>query len=219
MKSSSLQRSLAFSVLLFIVLFQFGCVPVLSLLLGVKQPEQKSIEEIRRFALKHQIPIEDCVLIREDSTAFSFAKRMNKTILFDRNGYALDFNQHYENKSCGGNILSFLRGLSPVTYNTRDSGMVYQNESRFWTSFDGLRAYQSPSNSDTFDYCLVHYWNSFSGRHENQKMIQNLMESVQSNPRIKVRFVLVNQDLREGINEQLFVERARAYGFQAESTK
>ena len=193
-----------------------GCKPIILALFGVHQPRQEKIEDIKAYAIKHDIPLENCALVKEDSLAFALMKRMNVPLLFDKTGYLIDFNSGYENKSCGGNILSFIEGLSSITYAPRDSNITYGNETKAWNHLDNLTPYQSEIDSTKFDYAMVYYWNTFSGRGENYKMIRLLRKSIASNPRVKFKLVLVNQDLREGMNEEKFLEHARRHKINTE---
>lgn len=204
-------------ILLVGIALLFGsCKPIIRVLFGVHQPRQEKIEDLKAYAIKHNIPLENCALVTEDSLAFALMKRMNVPLLFDKTGYLIDFNNGYENKSCGGNILSFIEGLSSVTYAPRDSSHTYGNEAKAWIHFDNLTPYKIDLDSSKYDYGMVYYWNTFSGRGENYKMIRLLRKSIAANPRVKFKLVLVNHDLREGMNEDKFLEYAKKYKLQAE---
>lgn len=195
----------------------FGsCKPMIYVLFGVHQPRQEKIEDIKAYASKHNIPLENCALVTEDSLAFALMKRMNVPLLFDKTGYLIDFNSGYENKKCGGNILSFIEGLSAITYAPRDSSVTYRKEAGAWNQFDNLTPYTREIDSTKFDYGIVYYWNTFSGRGENYKMIRLLRKSIAANPRVQFKLVLVNHDLREGMNEEKFLEHAKKHKIQAE---
>lgn len=207
-------RLLAFSAIILIT--STGCVKIAMLVHGAHQPRQEKVTYIREFALKKNIPIEGSAMIAEDSILYSFGKRLNEAILFDKNGYEIVYNQNFENPSCGGNIKQFLSGLDTLTYAQRDSGNTLQKETGMWVKFGTKEPFEYELNPSKYDYYLAYYWNTFSGNPNHRNAVQDLQQTIETNKRIRTKLILINQDIRDGIDEEKFVRTARRYGIQAE---
>ncbi len=204
-------------LLLCLNLFIFsGCIQIVKVIHGAHQPRQEKVEFIRQFAQKKGIQIEGTAMIAEDSILYSFVKRLNEAVLFDKNGYQILYNQNFDNPNCGGNIENFLGGLDTITYATRDSGNTIQKEAGMWVKFGSKEAFDSGFNPSKYDYYVAYYWNTFSGNPNHRDAIKNLQQVIDLNKRISVKMILVNQDIRDGIDEQKFVQTAKRYGFDAE---
>jgi hypothetical protein len=177
---------------------------------GAHSPKMEKVADIRAFAEKKSIPIEGSAMIAEDSIMYSFVTRMNDHILFDENGYAIKFNSGFENEKCGGNILSFIEGLDTVSYIARDSNWTLEKESNMWVDFGTKNPYdiQKQLKGEAFNYCVVYYWNVFSGNPNHRDAIKGLQASIAKNPRVKIKMILVNHDIRDNIDFKKFAERA-----------
>lgn len=193
-----------------------GCVKIAMLVHGAHQPRQEKVEFIREFGLKKNIPIEGSAMIAEDSILYSFAKRLNEAILFDNRGYQILFNQDFNNPSCGGNIKQFITGLDTLTYAQRDSGNTLQKETGMWVKFGTKEPFEYELNPSKYDYYLAYYWNTFSGNPNHRNAVKDLRQAIETNKRIRTKLILINQDIRDGIDEEKFVRTARRYGIQAE---
>ncbi len=205
--------------LLFLLLHLFvisGCIPIAKVIVGAHAPRQEKVEFIRQFAQRKGIQIDGTAMIAEDSILYSFVKRLNEAVVFDKNGYQILYNQNFSNPACGGNIGNFLTGLDTITYATRDSGNTIQKEAGMWVKFGSKEAYDVGFNPSKYDYYVAYYWNTFSGNPNHRDAIKNLQQAIDLNKRITVKLILVNQDIRDGIDEQKFVQTARRYGMDAE---
>ena len=177
---------------------------------GVHSPRIEKTSEIIAFAAKKKIPLEGSAMILEDSILFSFVKRMNNHILFDENGLAINFNAGFENQKCSGNILSFIEGLDTISYITRDSSWTLEKESKMWLDFGTKNPYeiQKSITGKLFNYYVVYYWNVFSGNPNHRDAVKDLQEIIAKNPRVKIKMILVNHDLRDDIDLKKIAEKA-----------
>lgn len=177
---------------------------------GAHSPKMESISNITAFASKKKIPLEGSAMIAEDSILYSWGTRLNNHLLFDANGYAINFNSGFENEKCGGNILNFIEGLDTISYISRDSNWTLEKESKMWVEFGTKIPYeiQKRKNEDAFNYYVVYYWNVFSGNPNHRYAVKDLQASIAKNSRVKIKMILVNQDIRENIDLTKFVRRA-----------
>lgn len=177
---------------------------------GAHSPKMEKVDDIASFAKKKNIPIEGSAMIAEDSIMYSIFKRLNKHILFDANGYAINFNSGFENEKCGGNILNFIEGLDTLSYIARDSNWTLENESKMWVDFGTKNPHnlQKNLNGELFNYYVVYYWNVFSGNPNHRDAVKDLQTSIAKNTRVKIKMILVNQDIRDNIDIEKFARRA-----------
>lgn len=180
---------------------------------GIHSPKQISIPDIEKFAAKKKIPLEGSAMIHEDSILYAMGTRMNDAFLFDANGYLINFNKSFENQACGGNITNFLAGLDTLTYVERDSNRTLAQESGMWQLFGKPEPFPPiPLNGKPqYHYYVAYYWNTFSGNPNHRNAIKDLRETIQNNKRVKIKLLLINHDIRFGIDEEKFARRAQRY--------
>jgi hypothetical protein len=196
-----------------------SCFKMAMLYHGAHAPKMETVENITAFAQKKNIPIEGSAMIAEDSILYSMFKRLNYHSLFDANGYAINFNSGFENEKCGGNILNFIEGLDTISYIARDSNWTLEKESKMWVDYGTKTPYDLPQkiNGEAFNYFVVYYWNVFSGNPNHREAIKNLQASIAKNSRVKIKMILVNQDIRDNIDLKKFARRANQInGFKVE---
>lgn len=191
-------------------MFLSSCLKLVKLYHGVHSPKMESVSNITAFAAKKKIPIDGSAMIAEDSILYSWGTRLNNHILFDANGFAINFNSSFENDKCGGNIINFIEGLDTVSYIARDSNWTLEKESKMWVEFGTKNPYlvQNQLNGATFNYYVVYYWNVFSGNPNHRDAIKDLQASIAKNSRVKIKMILVNQDIRDNIDISKFARRA-----------
>jgi hypothetical protein len=187
-----------------------SCFKMAMLYHGVHSPKMESVSNITAFAAKKKIPIDGSAMIAEDSILYSWGTRLNNHILFDANGFAINFNSSFENDKCGGNIINFIEGLDTVSYIARDSNWTLEKESKMWVEFGTKTPYeiQKRKNEAPFNYYVVYYWNVFSGNPNHRDAIKDLQASIAKNSRVKIKMILVNQDIRDNIDISKFARRA-----------
>ena len=187
-----------------------SCLKLVKLYHGVHTPKMETVENITAFAQKKNIPVEGSAMIAEDSILYSMFKRLNNHILFDSNGYAIKFNSGFENEKCGGNILSFIEGLNTISYIERDSNWTLEKESKMWVDYGTKTPYdlQKKINGEAFNYFVIYYWNVFSGNPNHREAVKDLQASIAKNSRVKIKMILVNQDIRDNIDLKKFARRA-----------
>ena len=192
-----------------ILLLLSSCFKMAMVYHGAHSPQMEKVDDIKVFAKKKNIPIEGSAMIAEDSIMYSIFTRLNDHILFDANGYAIKFNSGFENEKCGGNILNFIQGLDTLSYIARDSNWTLENESKMWVDFGTKTPYDLQKNiTGEFNYYVVYYWNVFSGNPNHRDAVKDLQTSITQNPRVKIKMILVNQDIRDNIDIEKFARRA-----------
>lgn len=203
-KQATLLSSTVFLLLL------TSCFKMAMLYHGAHSPKMEKVADILAFAEKKHIPIEGSAMIAEDSIIYSWGTRLNNHILFDAKGYAIKFNTGFENEKCGGNILSFIEGLDTLSYIARDSNWTLEKESNMWVDFGTKNPYdiQKHLKGEAFNYCVVYYWNVFSGNPNHRDAVKDLQASIAKNQRVKIKMILVNQDIRDNIDIKKFAHRA-----------
>jgi hypothetical protein len=79
-----------------------------------------------------------------------------------------------------------------------------------WVEFGTKNSYliQNQSNGAAFNYYVVYYWNVFSGNPNHRDAIKDLQASIAKNSRVKIKMILVNQDIRDNIDISKFARRA-----------
>ncbi|MEZ5174242.1 MAG: hypothetical protein R2850_12235 [Bacteroidia bacterium] len=140
------------------------------------------------------------LVLKESCILEVIKKRFNKDLLFDAKGFEIEYNKDFENDKCKGNILQLISGLGKETFISRDSSSTLFKESEFWHLMDSDPnnfTLQSYLQGVEYDYYLVSYWNTFSGKQNNQNRIQDINTYVKNNSRIKLKILFVNQDFRE----------------------
>lgn len=207
------------SVLMLLIAFMlFGsCKKLIILYHGAHQPRQESIADIENFARKKNIPLDNSAMVLEDSIVFALVKRNNDAFLFDKNGYLISYNKQFSNQECGGNIYQFISGLDTITYIERDSSLTLEKESQMWVNFGSNQPYNIDSALTKYDYYLAYYWNTFSGNPNHRNAVRELRSSIQNNRKIRIKLILINNDIRRGIDEQKFIRYAKKHGIKAEA--
>ena len=162
---------------------------------GIKPPEVESITSINQNAIKNNIKEENLFLLKEDLVIPNMFTAVNKSYLFDKNGIGIDLSKVSENETCSGNILSLIKGLSKVTYASRDSNQVLESEVNKATHINYKKV---PLIDPNADYYAIYYWNSFAGKGNNKRMIENLRMSIKENTTVKIQLILINEDMIEG---------------------
>ena len=201
-------RTLAILSLLSITLFSCpSCVRALVILTGAHDAFEETNETIYQYMLKHGIDTTNTLGLKKKEIIPSIMKETNGALLFDREGYAIDFNSTAEKPTRGGNILSTIRGLGPVTYFQRDSARTYMNEKTKWVFLKTGRSYPVTAN-ENYDYYVVYYWNLFAGRSNGAKFINYIKLRISENPRVKIKLHYINQDMRIGPD---FKKKIQAY--------
>lgn len=206
-----------FLIVITVLIFLSSCKKLIILIHGAHQPKQENISDIEKFANKKNIPLENSAMVLEDSIIFALIKRSNDALLFDKNGYLINFNKQFSNQECGGNIYQFISGLDTITYIERDSNLTIFKESQMWVEFCSNNPFKIEVNQYQYDYYLAYYWNTFSGNPNHRNAVREIRSSIQNNKRIKVKLILVNNDIRHGIDEQKFIRYAKQYGINVES--
>ena len=188
-----------------------SCFKIAVLYHGIHSPRMESISNITAFAAKKKIPIDGSAMIVEDSILYSWGTRLNTYVLFDDNGFAINYNSGFENEKCGGNIINFIEGLDTISYIARDSNWTLEKESKMWIEFGTKIPYeiQKRKNEDAFNYYVVYYWNVFSGNPNHRDAVKDLQATIAKNSRAKIKMILVNQDIRDNIDLKKFAERAK----------
>jgi len=184
-----------------------GCKKIASVIYNVHTPQSESIDNIIHFCLKRNIDTSALVLIHEDWILNSLYKDLNHSILFDREGYSIDFNASAVNPVCGGNIFGILEGIGKETYFPRDSVRTFNEETKRWISTKG-HPIKNNIRKLASDYVVVYYWNTFSGTPNHKWQIRNLKEKITNNKRVTIQLIIVNQDIRTDIN---FKQKAIEY--------
>jgi len=167
------------------------------MLTGAHDAREETNESIFRYMIKHQIDTSNALALNENEIIPSIMKEINAVRLFDRDGYSIDFNSTAEKPTCGGNILSTIRGLGPVTYFQRDSARTYSNEKTKWVFLKTGQSYPVTAN-ENYDYYVVYYWNLFAGRSNGAEFINYVKLRIAENPRVKIKLHYINQDMRTG---------------------
>lgn len=202
-------KHLIWGLFLFSLSLLSSCLRFAKAIHVVHSPRMETIPNIEAFAAKKKIPIEGSAMIAEDSIFYSWGTRLNNHILFDANGFAINFNSSFENDKCGGNIINFIEGLDTVSYIARDSNWTLEKESKMWVEFGTKTPYNLQKNiTGVFNYYVVYYWNVFSGNPNHRDAVKNLQASIAKNSRVKIKMILVNQDIRDNIDINKFAKRA-----------
>jgi hypothetical protein len=194
MKTLLLSFGLAFAGL-----FLSSCTKTLMFFVGVHQPRYETPESIYAFCKKKGIDTTDLLVVSDNWFVPTLMEQLNTAVLFDRNGYSINFNKGKVNEACSGNILGVLTGLDTVTYYPRDSLKTLESEKERWVYLPTREKY-SKQVIGRSDYVLVYYWNMWSGNPNHRGMIRELNKSILSNPRVSIKLILVNQDLRTDLD-------------------
>jgi hypothetical protein len=177
-------------------------------LAGAHQPRQEHLATIKQFAVKRNIPIEGTFMSRDEQTLTVLMERSDKTLLFDRNGYALNYNPAFDNPTCGNNVVVTIGQLDTLSYIPRDSALQIASEAQSWFHF-GTSDSVDIQAFKPYDYLMVVYWNTYSGKSNHEKRIASLFKAASENTKVRIKPILVNQDLRFGIDEQKMLEYTR----------
>lgn len=206
-----------FSIILFCLILGFSsCFRIAVILRGGQKPRQFSIEEIQEKANSRAIPLKNSYMSRDEFGFTMLLERLNKSLLFDKNGFYMDYSPDFENPKCKQNVVLTIRQLDTLSYIPRDSTKKLSNEITMWHHFavkDSVKA----SEFENADYYLVVYWNAFSDRSNNEERVATITNAIQSNRKVKIKLLLVNQDLRYDMNDEKLMENAKKYpGVKAE---
>lgn len=139
-----------------------------------------------------------------------FLERLNKSLLFDKNGFYMDYSPDFENPKCKQNVVLTIRQLDTLSYIPRDSTKKLWNEITMWHHFavkDSVKA----SEFEKADYYLVVYWNAFSDRSNNKERVAAITNAIQSNQKAKIKLILVNQDFRYDMDDEKIMENSKRY--------
>jgi hypothetical protein len=166
---------------------------------GVHQPRYETPESIYAFCKKKGIDTTDLLVVSDNWFVPTLMEQLNTAVLFDRNGYSINYNKEQVNVECSGSILGVLTGLDTVTYYPRDSLKTLESEKERWVYLPTREKY-SKQVIGSNDYVLVYYWNMWSGNPNHRNMIRDLNKSILSNPRVSIKLILVNQDLRTDLD-------------------
>jgi hypothetical protein len=176
-----------------------SCTKTLMFFVGVHQPRYETPESIYAFCKKKGIDTTDLLVVSDNWFVPTLMEQLNTAVLFDRNGYSINYNKGQVNEACSGNILGVLTGLDTVTYYPRDSLKTLESEKERWVYLPTREKY-SKQVIGSNDYVLVYYWNMWSGNPNHRSMIRDLNKSILSNPRVSIKLILVNQDLRTDLD-------------------
>ena len=187
--------SYSFHILMFFVLN--SCTPIIMMVSGIKNPSPKTNEEIKAKALDCQIAPENTFFIHEDYLFTQYTRGANETQFFDKNGVAVNLDLAGEDPRCHNNVLGLIKGLGKVTYAVRDSALRLEEIIRNAIHID---QYTQPKLDSDADYYFVQFWNTFSGKARNEKHIALIRKTIQENPRVKIQLILINNDLRTGVD-------------------
>lgn len=165
-------------------------------LAGMKQPEVETLESIKDFCTSINVDFNEIFVIKTTDMLSSLSKNTNADIIFDKNGYALDYNQSFDRKSCKGNVILTIKSIPPISYINRDSSIVFEGLKKTWMPLNDTLSDIKTKSSDS-DYTVVVYWNKFSGNARNKDRIANIKQSIKENDLSKIQLVLINQDIRQ----------------------
>lgn len=199
------------NILLFSLLLLFSsCFRLAFILRGGQKPRPFSIEEIQEKAINRGMPLQNSFMSRDEYGFTLFLERLNKSLLFDKNGFYMDYSPDFENPKCKQNVVLTIRQLDTLSYIPRDSTKKLSNEITMWHHFavkDSVKA----SEFENADYYLVVYWNAFSDRSNNKERVAAITNAIQANRKAKIKLILVNQDLRYDMNDEKLIENSRKY--------
>lgn len=165
-------------------------------------PELETINSISQFCKKYDIDTSGMRIISRDDILESFTKNNSQDLLFDKNGVLVNYNIKFINESCGQNIIGTITSIIPNSFLPRDSSKTIQKESLKWRFLSDTAKILCVLPEDE-DYILVTYWNTFSGKPNHYKRFAKLKQAMASNPSVKIRHILVNQDFREDMGYEL----------------
>jgi len=190
-------------LLLALIVILSSCNRILSRALGVRNPRIETEASIQKFCKKQGIDANRVLLVKTVKIVESFYANLNTDYLFDKNGYALSYSESFDDKSCGGNILTTVQSIPSLSYITRDSSNIFENHKKTWMPLTDTLSPVKTNYADA-DYTVVIYWNMFSGSPNHRKRIESVKEYIKMNTYSKIQLVLVNQDIRP-INGEVIV--------------
>jgi len=176
-----------------------GCMKIVMAVSGVHQPEKETKESIVEFCEKKGIDTAGMLMISESWFFPMFYEELNLSLLFDHNGYSVNFNKTSINPECSGNIFAVLNDLKNADNFPRDSSRTIAKERERWVYLPSKGKFEEPLPGN-YEFVIVYYWNKFSGNPNHRNHIRELKKAVFLNPDVSIRLILVNQDMRSDVD-------------------
>jgi len=173
--------------------------------MGVHAPKLETVESLRKFCKKHRISTYGMLMISKDDIIENCSKFNSKDLLFDENGFCVNYAKRFDNQSCSGNIVTTLESIIPKSFIERDSLLTFQKESQKWVTFEDTSITANISLSKG-DYTLVSYWNTYAGKPNHIKRFSKLKKALESNKNCSISHIYVNQDFRSDMDIELNVK-------------
>lgn len=160
------------------------------------RPEKESV--IFNYGLKNNIKSDSLLVVKEEVLSSPKYGLINRLLLFDSNGYAIDVFTNSEDPNCKGNSLTAIKGFGKETFYPRDSSLTFEKEASKWQYLINKKNYNLNEKKHT-DYTVVYYWNTFLGKYLNQEHIIEIKDRIKNNTSVTFDFILINEDFREGM--------------------
>ena len=173
-----------------------SCFRIAFFIQGGHKPRLEKATYLADFAKTNKIFTDSMLAIKESEILSCISTSASKDLLFDRNGYRIAYERQFENQKCSANIIQTLSALPPIIYTERDSTRQLRMESAKWI-YLLIPEVQPKIDITGYDYYLVSYWNTFSGKPNHQDRFEKIRVALAGNKVSKIKHIYVNQDFRE----------------------
>ncbi|MFM2285235.1 MAG: hypothetical protein RLZZ543_732 [Bacteroidota bacterium] len=165
---------------------------------GGHMPRYESNEVIINYAKLNEIDENSLITLSDSSLENQKNRNYNELLIFDNNGYFIDVMSQAEDPRCHASLYSSIGAFGDTTYFPRDSSITISKVSSEWIYLKSKKPYLIKDQKQSL-YTVVYYWNTFTGKQENQENVKSIKAQMEKNKAVKIDLILVNEDYREGV--------------------
>jgi hypothetical protein len=181
--------------------------------MGLRQPKPKSENYIYRFIKRKELNINRVLVFSDTFMIRGIISRSAKDLIFLSDGSQVNKDAEKDSPNCSSNGIDFINTFQKGKKYPTIANSNWDKEQSRWKQLDGGK-YEKTSSSN-YDLNIVYYWGSYIGRPNLKNRIDKIQELIKSRPDLSINFILVNVDLRKGVDmgyESLIIEKMMKEG-------
>lgn len=190
-----------------------SCNYMTSRFMGLRQPKPKSENYIYRFIKRKELNINRVLVFSDTFMIRGIISRSAKDLIFLSDGSQVNKDAEKDSPNCSSNGIDFINTFQKGKKYPTIANSNWDKEQSRWKQLDGGK-YEKTSSSN-YDLNIVYYWGSYIGRPNLKNRIDKIQELIKSRPDLSINFILVNVDLRKGVDmgyESLIIEKMMKEG-------